>query len=103
MCGDANNKPNPNLGAIERPPFYAVRLSRVSGGGNSAAGLVGDLHARVIDYDEQPIAGLYVAGNAMARLDIGGGMQSGLSNARAMVHGYLAGRHAAGQPSDEYR
>lgn len=103
MCGDANNKPNPNLGPIERPPFYAVRLSRVSGGGNSAAGLVGDLHARVIDYDEQPIAGLYVAGNAMARLDIGGGMQSGLSNARAMVHGYLAGRHAAGQPSEEFR
>ena len=27
-------------------------------------------------------------------------MQSGLTNARGMTHGYLAGRHAAGQPSD---
>jgi 3-oxosteroid 1-dehydrogenase len=27
-------------------------------------------------------------------------MQSGMTNARGMTHGYLAGRHAAGQPSD---
>jgi 3-oxosteroid 1-dehydrogenase len=36
----------------------------------------------------------------MARLDTGAMMQSGISNARGMTHGYLAGRHAAGQPSD---
>jgi 3-oxosteroid 1-dehydrogenase len=100
MCGDATNKPNPNLGPIVEPPFYAVKLGRVSGGGISAAGLVADLHARVLDYDDEPIAGLYVAGNSMARLDMGAGMQSGLSNARGMVYGYLAGRHAAGHPSE---
>jgi 3-oxosteroid 1-dehydrogenase len=27
-------------------------------------------------------------------------MQSGVSNARGMTHGYLAGKHAAGQPSE---
>lgn len=99
MCGDANNKPNPNLGPLTTGPFYAVRLSRVSGGGISATGLLADTHARVIDYDGQPIPGLYVAGNSAARLDMGAGIQSGFSNARGMTHGYLAGRHAAGNPS----
>lgn len=36
----------------------------------------------------------------MARLDNGAVMQSGMSNARGMTQGWLAGRHAAGQPSD---
>jgi 3-oxosteroid 1-dehydrogenase len=27
-------------------------------------------------------------------------MQSGITNARGMTHGYLAGRHAAGKPSE---
>lgn len=100
MCGDANNKPNPNLGPLTTGPFYAVQLSRVSGGGISATGLLADVHARVIDYDGQPIPGLYVAGNSAARLDMGAGIQSGFSNARGMTHGYLAGRHAAGKPSE---
>ena len=100
MCGDTKNQPNPNLGPINQPPFYAVPLERVSGGGIAASGLVADLHGRVLDYDDRPIEGLYVAGNSMARLDMGAGIQSGLSNARGMVHGYLAGRHAAGQPSN---
>jgi len=36
----------------------------------------------------------------MARLETGAMMQSGVSNARGMTHGYLAGRHAAGKPSE---
>lgn len=100
MCGDANNTPNPNLGPISRGPFYAIKLERVSGGGISATGLLSDHHTRVIDYDGQPIPGLYVAGNSAARRDQGAGIQSGFSNARGMTHGYLAGRHAAGSPSD---
>ena len=36
----------------------------------------------------------------MARMDTGATMQSGVSNARGMAHGYLAGKHAAGQPSE---
>ena len=100
MCGDVTNKPNPNLGALTKGPFYAIQLERVSGGGISAAGLLTDIHARVINYDGQPIEGLYAAGNSVARLDQGAGAQSGFSNARGMTHGYLAGRHAAGNPSD---
>ncbi len=100
MSGDLNHKPNPNLGTLNEGPYYAVALKRMGGGGIGGAGLMADHHCRVIGWDDKPIAGLYVAGNSMARLDTGAVMQSGISNARGMTHGYLAGRHAAGQPSD---
>lgn len=99
MCGDPNQKPNANLGPLERAPFYAVPLHRLAGGGIASAGLVGDEHCRVIGWDEKPIEGLYVAGNSMARLDNGAVMQSGMTNARGMTHGYLAALHAVGCPS----
>jgi len=94
ICGDPL-QPNPNMGPLVKPPFYAVQLSRISNGGVSAAGLAYDADARVLGYDDRPIAGLYVAGNAAARLDAGAGVQSGMSNARGMTQGFLAGRHAA--------
>ena len=50
-------------------------------------------------WDGEAIEGLYLAGNSVARLDNGAVMQSGMSNARGLTHGYLAGRHAAGDPS----
>ena len=100
MCGDLDHKPNANLGPLSEGPFYAVELKRMGGGGIGGTGLLADEHCRVIGWNEQPIPGLYVAGNSMARMDTGAVMQSGISNARGMTHGYLAGRHAAGCPSD---
>ena len=100
MCGDPLQQPNANLGALVRPPFYAVRLHRLAGGGIASAGLMEDHHCRVMDWNDRPIEGLYVAGNSMARLDNGAFMQSGITNARGLTHGYLAGRHVAGKPSD---
>lgn len=100
MCGDPSRKPNANLGPLLKPPFYAVPLHRMAGGGICAAGIMADHHCRAIGWDNKPIEGLYVAGNSMARLDNGALMQSGITNARGITHGYLAGRHAAGRPSD---
>jgi 3-oxosteroid 1-dehydrogenase len=100
MTGDPRHKPNPNLGTLREGPFYAVELKRMGGGGITGTGLVADEHCRVVGWDDRPLEGLYVAGNSMARLDTGAVMQSGISNARGMTHGYLAGRHAAGKPSD---
>ena len=71
----------------------------MGGGGITGVGLLADSHCRVVGWDNKPIPGLYVAGNSAARLDTGALMQSGLSNARGMTHGYIAGRHAAGKPS----
>lgn len=99
MCGDLNHKPNANLGPLLQAPFYGVELKRMGGGGIGGTGLLADHHCRVLGWDDQPIKGLYVAGNSMARLDTGAMMQSGISNARGMTHGYLAARHAAGRPS----
>ena len=95
MTGDRRRK-NPNLGPLDKPPFYGLRLHVASVGVN-AAGLRTNASAQVMHVRGAPIAGLYAAGNSAAPLDIGAGYQSGLSNLRGMVGGYLAGRHAAGR------
>jgi 3-oxosteroid 1-dehydrogenase len=100
MCGDPFQKPNPNLGVLAKAPFHAIQLRRMAGGGITGTGLMADAHCRAVGWDDQPIPGLYVAGNSVARLDNGAIMQSGITNARGMTHGYLAGRHAAGSPSE---
>jgi 3-oxosteroid 1-dehydrogenase len=98
LCGDRAHRPNPNLGTLEQGPFYAIPQVRL-GTGMVSTGIVGDIHGRVVGYDDEPIEGLYVTGNAMARLDNGAGYQSGMMNGRGMVFGYLAARHASGDPS----
>ena len=100
LCGDANHKPHPQLGPLIKPPFYALRFKRLTGSAIASTGIVTDRHARAVNWDGEPIAGLYLAGNSVARLDNGAVMQSGMSNARGMTHGWLAAKHAAGQPSD---
>jgi 3-oxosteroid 1-dehydrogenase len=100
MTGDKTHKPNPNLGQLTKAPFYAVELSRMGGTGIPAAGIVIDRNANVVGWDSKPIPGLYAAGNSVARLETGAVMQSGISNARGMTYGWLAGLHAAGKPSD---
>lgn len=94
MCGDLRQKPNPNLGPVEKPPFYGLRLSMVSAGIN-AAGLRVNPNAQVMHVRGHPIPGLYAAGNSVAYLDIGAGYQSGFANTRGMVWGYVAGKHCA--------
>lgn len=100
MCGDPFHKPNPNLGPLVKPPFHAVELRRMGGTGIPSAGLLTDHHCRAIGWDDKPIEGLYAAGNSVARMETGAVMQSGISNARGMTHGYLAGRHVTGNASD---
>ncbi|WP_297494846.1 FAD-binding protein [Acidocella sp.] len=100
MCGDPFHKPNPNLGTLAKPPFYAVELKRMGGTAIPSAGLLADHHCRALGWDDQPIEGLYVAGNSTARMETGAVMQSGVSNARGMTYGWLAARHAADSPSD---
>jgi len=100
MCGDPYHKPNPNLGALVKPPFHAVELQRMGGTAIPSAGLLADQHCRAVGWDGRPIGGLYAAGNSMARMETGAVMQSGISNARGMTYGYLAALHATGRPSE---
>jgi succinate dehydrogenase/fumarate reductase flavoprotein subunit len=90
---DPRVKPNPNLGPIERPPFYALRVW--PGDLGTMGGLLIDQHARVLRRDGSVIRGLYAAGNntasVMGRTYPGPGSTIG----PAMVFGMIAGRHAA--------
>lgn len=94
MTGDRKKAGNPSLGPLTKGPFYGLQLHVVSAGIN-AAGLRTNKAAQVLNARGNAIAGLYAAGNAAAPLDIGAGYQSGLSNLRGLVGGWLAGRHAA--------
>lgn len=94
MTGDRKKAGNPSLGTLAKPPYYGLQLHVVSAGINSA-GLRTDKHARVLHIRGHVIDGLYAAGNAAAPLDIGAGYQSGISNLRGLVNGWLAARHAA--------
>lgn len=82
------------LQAIRKPPFYAARL-RSAIVCLTATGLRIDTDARVLDCGDQPIAGLYAAGETtggvMGERYIGGG--NSITN--AIVFGRIAGRSAA--------
>jgi 3-oxosteroid 1-dehydrogenase len=94
LAGDPSY-PNPNVGVVDKPPFYAVKLRPVGVGINSH-GLRTNVNAQVMHVRGRPIPGLYAAGISAALLDLGGGYQSGTSNMRAMAWGYVAGRHMSG-------
>ena len=102
MFGDPRAQPNANLGPLERPPFYGVRLEMVAGSINNA-GLLTDAAANVRHVRGHAIPGLYAVGNAAPYVELGRGYQSGLSNARGMVFGYLAAQHAAKRSVDADR
>jgi 3-oxosteroid 1-dehydrogenase len=60
--GDPRSQPNPCLGSIERPPYYAVRIDL--GDLGSKGGLKADAAARVLRDDGSTIEGLYAVGNS---------------------------------------
>lgn len=97
VYSDPRVKPNPNLGEITQPPFFAVRVW--PGDLGTKGGLLTDEHARVLRADGDPIAGLYAAGNSsasvMGRTYPGPGSTLG----PAMVFGMIAGRQAATVPA----
>lgn len=94
LAGDPNY-PNPNVGVVEKPPFYGIKLSPVGVGINSH-GLRTNTDGQVMHVRGNPIPGLYAVGISAALLDLGNAYQSGTSNMRAITWGYIAGRHASG-------
>jgi hypothetical protein len=85
---------HPNLGPLDQPPFYAVRV--LSGTIGTKGGPVTDGDGRVLAADGQPVGGLYAAGNTAAFWTADGYPGAGATLGAAMTMGYLAGRHAAG-------
>jgi 3-oxosteroid 1-dehydrogenase len=92
MWGDpAFDPPFRTLGAIDQGPFYAVKME--AGALGTAGGPKTNADAQVVDWDGNPIQGLYAAGNAMAAVlgDVYGG--AGGTLGPGMTFGYIAGRH----------
>ncbi|TCP50000.1 succinate dehydrogenase/fumarate reductase flavoprotein subunit [Tamaricihabitans halophyticus] len=88
--------PHPNLGSIERPPFFAAPIRRGTVG--TKGGPLTDVRGQVVAWDGTPIAGLYAAGNAAASVLGPGIIAPGLTLGLALTWGWLAGRAAAGAP-----
>ncbi|WP_186629602.1 3-oxosteroid 1-dehydrogenase [Rhodococcus sp. BP22] len=86
--GDKTNKPNPSLGVIDKPPYYAVKM--VPGDLGTKGGLVTDADARVLREDGSVIDGLYAIGNASAPVMGHTYAGPGATIGPAMTFGYLA-------------
>ena len=99
IFGDPRVSPNPALGTIERPPFYAVEI--VPGDVGTCGGILTDEHARVLREDSTPIAGLYATGNSTASVMGGVYPGAGASIAASFVFGWLAAQHIVAKPAPE--
>lgn len=81
------------LGLLDQPPFYAVRMEAGALGTNGGPKTNGK--AQVLDWNNDPIEGLYAAGNVMSAVTtmVYGG--AGGTLGPGMTFGFIAGRHAA--------
>jgi 3-oxosteroid 1-dehydrogenase len=97
--GDPSLKPNPNLGAIGKAPFYAIPISL--GDLGTKGGLKCDAQARVLDTTDLPIPGLYAAGNASGSPFGNAYPGAGGTIGPAMVFGYIAAGMIAAEARPE--
>ena len=92
--GDANRKPNPCIGPLIEPPFYALAVWPADIA--VSTGLATDADARVLGHDGKPIPGLYACGNDMASVMAGSYPGPGTTLGPAIVFAYRAVMHAKG-------
>lgn len=93
FLGDPAHGPNPCLGPIAQPPFYAMRI--VPGTIGSSRGIRTDQHARVLNNRNEPIPGLYVGGIDMNHPAGGNYLGAGITLGPSVTFAYLAAKHAA--------
>jgi 3-oxosteroid 1-dehydrogenase len=93
LYSDPKVKPNPNLGKVDKAPYYAVKV--YPGDLSTKGGLVTDEFARVLRKDGSVITGLYATGNnsasVMGRTYPGPGATIGATT----TFGYIAAKHAS--------
>ena len=99
--GDASQGgPNPNLGALQEAPFYALRL--YPGDIGAAQGLATDENARVLNGQGQAISGLYAVGNDMHSIMGGVYPAPGITVGPGLVFAYIAMQHALGETHEAF-
>ena len=92
---DPRVKPNPNLGAIDKPPYYAVKVW--PGDLGTSGGVLTDEFARAVREDGTVVEGLYAAGNASASVMGYTYPGPGATIGPAMTFAYAGARHMADQ------
>jgi succinate dehydrogenase/fumarate reductase flavoprotein subunit len=92
--GDDTHKPNPCIGPVARPPFYALAVWPADIA--VSTGLATDADARVLGNDGKAIPGLYACGNDMASVMGGSYPGPGTTLGPAIVFAYRAVMHAKG-------
>jgi 3-oxosteroid 1-dehydrogenase len=95
VFADPSHGPNPGLGAIEKPPYYAVAI--YPGDVGTFGGILTDEFARVIKEDGSILQGLYATGNSTASVMGKTYPGAGASISPAFIFGWVAARHALGQ------
>ena len=90
--GDAQHTPNPCIGPVATPPFYALAVWPADIA--VSTGLATDADARVLTADGNPIPGLYACGNDMASVMAGSYPGPGTTLGPAIVFAYRAAMHA---------
>ncbi len=92
--GDPAHLPNPTLGTIERPPFYAMPF-KASFLGTKGGARTND-RGEVLDHQGAVIGGLYAAGNVMANSFGSKGVGAGTTLGPCLTWGYIAALSAVG-------
>ncbi len=96
--GDKDHRPNPCLGMIVTPPFFAVQVFPSPIG--TSVGLTTDINARVVKSDGGVIKGLYASGNDMSSIMRGTYPGPGITLGPHLVFAYRAAKDvvANGKP-----
>ena len=93
--GDPKHGPNPCIGPIGTPPYYAMAVYPSTLG--SSIGLKADADGRVLDASGAPIPGLYACGNDMASIMRGTYPGPGITLGPALVFAWRAAMAVAGK------
>jgi len=97
--GDPMVSPNPTLGPLEEPPFYAVQLYPTDIG--ASTGFVANEHGQLVDPSGNPIGAIYACGNDMQSVmgDVYPG--PGITIGPAITFAYAAVNHMLGEGEGE--
>lgn len=90
--------PNPCLNELVKPPFFAAKV--VPGDLGTKGGLLTDEHARVLKEDGSVLEGLYAVGNTSASVMGNEYAGAGATIGPSLTFGWVAARHASGDPFD---
>ena len=88
--GDPRHTPNPCLGPIDTPRFYAMAVYPSTLG--SSVGLRADVDGRVLNESGEAIAGLFACGSDMASIMRGHYPGPGINLGPALVFAYRAAK-----------